>query len=264
VAQTLAQGRHGEVTGRSTVYVALWAFLALVALAYLALLALRPDLATRIILAPQPGAPETNQVQRAMLRALTEIQELRQTAERLQGDISQVRTQTHADRDRLQAIETRLTAIEAQRAEAPPIAATAPPPPAPQTRAADDAAGKARRDARAAPQKAVAAAAGGAPREASAVETQALPAAKPAPVAVVVMTGPSLDAVRLYWQVVQEANKAALRGLEPRVVEVASDPPVYQLLAGPVATKEAATRVCERLRLKPSQCSVVPLAGQPL
>lgn len=243
--------------GRVTLYVVVWAVMALSALAYLALLTLRPDIASRMIFEPPFGTPEGNQGQRAMFRALAEIQDLKQKASRLQTELADVRAAAEADRRMLNAVELRLQALERRQAETTPVAdATA--------ATNDDAAAKARREPRQQPPKIAASTTAAPLREASAFETQALPAPRPAPVAIVLTTGASLDAIRLSWQLLQESHRSALKGLEPRAVEAASDPASYQLLAGPIASREAAAKVCERLKAKQAPCSIAPMAGQPL
>jgi hypothetical protein len=234
--------------------------LALAALAYLALLALRPDLAARMIYEAPFGTPEGNQGQRATFRALAEIQELKGTTSRLQAEIQALRAAATAEHTRVEALEARLAVLERRQVEQTPVADSSA---AVATPSVASAAPKAAGEPAAAPPK-FAASTAPALRDASPIETQALPAPKAPPVAVVVASGASLDAVRLTWQLLQESNRTALRGLEPRYQTTAGDPPAYQLLAGPVSSREAAKRLCERLRSRQSPCSIVPYAGQPL
>ena len=84
------------------------------------------------------------------------------------------------------------------------------------------------------------------------------------PLGLWVGTGPSLDAVRLSWQLLQEGHKATLRSLEPRYVANGSDPASFQLIAGPIAVREDALKACERLRAQQQRCTVIPFGGQPL
>ena len=84
------------------------------------------------------------------------------------------------------------------------------------------------------------------------------------PVGVLIATGPSLDAVRLSWQLLTETNKSVLRPFEPRYVESSGDGGLFQLIAGPVASREEAARVCERLKARNARCSVTGFTGQPL
>lgn len=261
-------------TERSTLYVVVWAVLAIAALAYLALLAVRPDLATGLIVNPPSGSPEGNQGQRAMFRALAEVQDLRKSVTRLEGEVGEMKAAVQVETQKVQALEARIGEIEAAQRTSVPVADAAPashrPRGAPASKSGEQVAGttvagtieepaKPRRDQ--GPPPKVLASAGGA--EAKPEERVESPAQPPRTMAVAIATGPSLDALRLTWQLLQEAHKPTLRSLEPRFAELASDPPAYQLIAGPVSAKEAG-RACERLKVKQARCAVVPFAGQPL
>ena len=112
-------------------------------------------------------------------------------------------------------------------------------------------------------------------RPAEPPRTAATPAAQPTaragaapaqgqPAGVQLASGPSVDALRLSWQLLQESHKSAIRALEPRFEETAGDPPQYRLIAGPLATSEDAEKLCERLRARRLACAVTPYGGKPL
>lgn len=75
--------------------------------------------------------------------------------------------------------------------------------------------------------------------------------------AVLLDAGPSLDALRLRWSVLNDRYRGALHGLEPRYVESGSAAaPSYELLAGPIASLEEASRICAQLQARGVACSV--------
>lgn len=78
--------------------------------------------------------------------------------------------------------------------------------------------------------------------------------------------GPSLEALRLRWSVLHERHRSALGDLEPRYIAGGSPTaPSYELLAGPIASLEEASRICALLRAKAVACSVgVPFEGEAL
>lgn len=85
----------------------------------------------------------------------------------------------------------------------------------------------------------------------------------PAPVGVLLGGDASLDEVRARW-VVTSAKNATLATLEPRVVATdALGSQSYRLVAGPVATKADAAKVCAELKAAGVACRVGGFAGQP-
>lgn len=77
---------------------------------------------------------------------------------------------------------------------------------------------------------------------------------------------PSLDALRLRWSVLNDRYRDTLDGLEPRYLESGSlAAPSYELLAGPVASVEEASRICAQLQARRVPCSVGgPFGGDAL
>lgn len=306
------------------VYLAGWALLGALAVVYLAVLALRPELAPPLNLQPPQGLPESNQSQRAMARAVADIGDLKSALERVESELKETRAATQQQERRSVALELRLSALETRlREAATPVAAASPaavrgdsesrpgadrlagsavdgtvegaaddiaapshrPPSSPpqfrtttlqpqgadQPAAADAsrAAAPARTGtANALTASTVASAGKSAPDNPApdkpAPESKAVPEPKAPPLGLLIATGPSLDAVRLTWLLLQEGHKSTLKSLEPRYIEGAGDPPTYQLIAGPIGGREAARRACERLRAKQAHCSVIPYAGKSL
>lgn len=251
-------------SGRSLLYLSVWAMLAALALGYLALLAVRPDIASGLILGPAESTPESNRGQRAMSRALAELGEIRKTLGKVEGELVELKQKMVAETKRAAELEARLGALEAARkTEGTPMAAapaafqtTVSSPGRPSQALAGDAVEGSVADRTAAPAKAVASATLQRPSE---------PKEKGPPVGLLLATGPSVDALRLSWQLIQDQNSRQLKSLEPRYVEGTAEPGSFQLIAGPVETKEEAQRVCQRLKAKQVRCSVTPtFAGQPL
>lgn len=112
-------------------YVLGWGLLALLAAAYLTALAVRPDLVSEVIPIFQHGEPEGNQGQRAMSKALAEVQGLRQSVSQVQLDVARLKTEMSVNQARETLVDNRLAEIErkigggASLAEA---SASAPPP----------------------------------------------------------------------------------------------------------------------------------------
>jgi hypothetical protein len=249
------------------IWVVVWALLASLALSYLALLTLRPELAAALLGGPASTAPDGNRVQRAAARALAEVDELRRTLARLEKEIGDER-ETAATRElKKQALMARVAALEANAASRGAEAGAAQPQRAAVTTPADAARATApdsrlvgvavqgtieEQGARPAPQ-------------ATATAPPAATTAKPgSPVAVQLATGPSVDALRLAWLLLQEGHRATLRSLEPRWVEVPGDPASFALIAGPVSDAEAANKLCDRPKSRRISCNVAVLGGKPL
>lgn len=84
-----------------------------------------------------------------------------------------------------------------------------------------------------------------------------------APAAVELASGPSVDALRLNWSLLAERHGASLKNLEPRYTNGGEGLP-YQLVAGPIASPEEATRVCAELKARKVACRVTGFGGNAL
>lgn len=100
---------------------------------------------------------------------------------------------------------------------------------------------------------------------ARAIETGSLPAPV-APgggaVGVQIGAGPSIDAVRLTWSLLNDRHKATLKALEPRIV--ATEGGNYQLVAGPFASDADAAKACATLRQRGVPCRPAEFKGDAL
>lgn len=106
-------------------YVVAWAALALLASFYLTALALRPELVTEQMPIFRPGEPEGNQGQRAMSKALAEVQGLRQSVSQMQLELAKLKTDLSASQDQDKTIATRIAQLEEKVAAAQPALASA-------------------------------------------------------------------------------------------------------------------------------------------
>ncbi len=84
-----------------------------------------------------------------------------------------------------------------------------------------------------------------------------------AAVALELASGPSVDALRLNWSLLADRHGAALKNLEPRYTNSGEGQP-YQLVAGPIASSEEASRVCAQLKAKKVACRVTGFGGNAL
>lgn len=264
----------------SITYLMVWGLLGTLAVGYLALLALRPDLAARMTVVPIEGSPEGNRGQRAMTRALAELGDVKKALGRFENELAGLRQHLDSETKSRAALEARVVALEAaQRGGTTPIAKAPPlldiPTSAnvatvsidPGLAATENERLKAPRERSPplpTPKPAAAAAANASAIVTNSIEPKAAEPKSP-PVAIVIGAGPSVDAVRLSWQLLQDGHAKALKSLEPRYVESNVEPGILQLLAGPFASREEATRACERLKARRLPCAVAnAFGGQPL
>jgi hypothetical protein len=294
---TAVDHTHSPPRRLPSYYVMFWGFLAALALTYMAVLASRPDIATAFI--PLGINGDQGQHDKMLARAITEITGVKQSVTSLQKDLSDVRTAFGVQDERIQSLTTRIGALEpgakptaehgtdlqpvpvslapiatpeasvaaAPQAETPAarivtgtfnpapvrrVAAVEPPPaapPAPVVAAAPPAA----------PVVPVSA-----PTSWSTSAKSAAPATKSPPVALQLSTGPSLDSLRLSWQLLMEDNRGTLKTLLPRYVESGTDPSTYALIAGPIVNPEEAQKTCNKLKARRVTCTIAAYEGNPL
>ena len=83
------------------------------------------------------------------------------------------------------------------------------------------------------------------------------------PVALELASGPSVDALRLNWSLLADRHGSMLKNLEPRYTNGGDGQP-YQLVAGPIASSEEASRVCAQLKAKKVACRITGFGGNAL
>jgi len=78
-------------------------------------------------------------------------------------------------------------------------------------------------------------------------------------------SGPSLDALRSSWRVLRDQHSDALGPLQPRYVSPrgGGNGP-FGLVAGPLASKADAEKVCTDIGLTRKDCFVTTSLGRPL
>jgi len=258
------------------------------ALTYLAMFSIRPDLADglgrhiAVLAGTESESVKASEVDG--VRALAEIADLRRVIDSLQGDLRAMRSAIAAREDRDQAFAARLSTIEAQRvAEGVPLSTASINPPSPDTRGSSDDEQPAARAGR-----------GRVPDEHPVAVVVPPPLPEPAPSrrdrprdgervafgpahvkptagepvgprGIQIATGPSVDALRISWMLLSERHKEILRRLEPRFVPTTGGGGAgYRLIAGPIENTSAANRVCSELRARRVTCGVSAFGGEPL
>ncbi|MEQ1649777.1 MAG: SPOR domain-containing protein, partial [Hyphomicrobiaceae bacterium] len=76
-------------------------------------------------------------------------------------------------------------------------------------------------------------------------------------------SGPSLEAVKLNWNVLSQAHSPVLGSLEPRILPSA-DGRAFRLLAGPFTSDADAQKACAQLKARGVSCRSTEYSGAPL
>lgn len=282
LASHASQRRRG---GLPRHYVAVWVVLSSMALTYLVMLSVRPDLAEGLgghvaalvgVEARSTDAGGADEVRDEQARA--EIEALRSALDAVQREAAALGTKIAAREEQGQALAARLAAVEAQRVveQGVPLATAS------INRGPLDGPAAAYPDAL--PGRAVEGHVVEVPRESelparkppsppsreSERVTFGAPQVKPAavvpegPRGVQIATGPSVDALRISWMLLSERHKEILKSYEARFVLSTRGGPAYRLIAGPIESTSAANRVCGALRARRVTCGVSAFGGEPL
>ncbi|WP_072377925.1 hypothetical protein [Hyphomicrobium sp. NDB2Meth4] len=224
-----------------TPYVLLYLLAATLAGAYLVFLGVRPDLIAMWKSKPDQTQTALVETQRTVERALADIDPLKQGVGEVKADLASFKAglDEAAERDRIlmEKLETleRLAAEKAAAAAKPAKTATAP----------------AKK-----------------PAAATTIETGSIEtkkpaaAAKPPEVGVLLATGPSLDALRLSWSILNDRASDTVRSLHPRYVVSGKDNErTYGLVAGPLPTIADAKAVCKVMSDRGMACEVSQFRG---
>jgi hypothetical protein len=264
------------------VYLLSWGMLAAGGLTYLASLALPLDIG--LARQPQVAQPAVDPAEGIKLatRALAQIDTVEHTVSEIAKDVGWIKetVDQHDQQDR--DAQSRLAALEER------VTNLSTPPPAPVAAAVPSAKQKAADKAKAAADKQREAAGriasameqgkmGAAPAAAQPkLETGSIsaspsnitfgePQVTPAqPYAVQLASGPSLDALRMSWLALRDQHGNALGSLQPRYVAPRGGTGIYRLVAGPLASKADAEKVCADMGLTRNDCFATTLAGKPL
>lgn len=278
--------------GLPRLYVAIWVVLSSMALTYLAMFSIRPDLADGLsrhiagLAGTEAGRATVGEIDG--VRTLAELADLRRVIDTLQNDLSAVRAAVVGREDRDQAFAARLSAIEAQRVaeQSIPLTTASINPPSDARARSDDEPAPARAakgrivdvppveiappTLTLAPQADRAPPRQEKPRDSDRVAfgPPQVKAAAPEPAGprgIQIATGPSVDALRISWMLLSERHKEILRVYEPRFVPSSgASGSGFRLIAGPIENAAAANRVCAELRARRVTCGVSAFGGEPL
>jgi len=291
-----AQASHRTPSGRFIrAYLLTWGLLAAGGLTYLGSLVWHPQLSP--LLRPQVAEPDPG-IQAAN-KALAEVGSVRRTVTEMQKDLGRIKdtigqreAEEKSAQARLVALEERVTTFAATPV-APPQELAPEPTAKPRASEKGKAAGESRQNG-AEPPRAPARTVSGAEApsaplppplrpqgvpsksEPPKIETGSIAATQPVitfgepevtpaqqAFAVQIAAGPSLDALRLSWNILAERH-GALAPLQPRFIAPRAQGGSYRLLAGPLPSKADADRICAAMNVGKQGCFSTPHIGDPL
>ena len=271
-----------------TPYVIIWMAIASFALAYLALLGLRPHM----FASKTPSATEIDQklaqTRRDMERGLADLDPLRRTVGEVKMDVANLKLAAQEASVRDQVLIEKVAALETGAATAPKAperahtAATAPAaaiPPTPKRKAGEaSSAGPSAEEIRSRAlqeQEKQAQVING--QHSGGIETGSIKrantvppaakrqAAKPQPVGVILARAPTIDTLRLNWSILTDRHADAVRNLHPRyVVNGKASKRTYGLVVGPVASTAEAKNLCKVMKARGMPCEVSAYRGNAL
>ncbi len=256
-----------------TRYSLIWAGAAGLSLLYLALLVAQPDVIARS-LGSGAATAENDATQKALHETAAEVRALRDTIDLFRNELIEVRAQVSNQSDAAHDLAARVGTLETAATETQTVAANDT---KTKEKEAVAAAKKAKETAAKKPEKAaietgsVAQPATGAISFGPAVVTPAARPAATAPsvpagqVGVQIATGPSVDSLRLSWTLLNERHGESFRSLQPRyTTSLSGTEQTYDLVIGPVASVDAAKRLCLELAMKATPCIVSRFTGDAL
>ncbi len=277
-----------------TPYVVIWLAIASFALAYLALLGLKPHMFASAAKGASDIEQKIAQTRRDMERGLADLDPLRRTVGEVKMDVANLKVAVEEASVRDQVILEKVAALEnavpntSGNAAAKSAAATAsaPLPPTPTPKPMQSSApstfappvGPSAEEQRAREAQKSAKVING-QNGSDAIETGSLQrtamvppaakpkkaAAKPKPVGVILATGPSVDSLRLNWSILTDRYADAVRNLHPRyVVKGKAGSRTYGLVAGPVASRAEAKKLCKDMESHGMSCEVGVFRGNAL
>lgn len=250
-------------------YAAMWGFAGVLASSYVAAVLIGQEPVSNIAARWSAQERDATEVAAALARTQSDVAQLQRSVGALEADMGRVKIQAVQQDVREKDLSGRVTAVEGRverfATQLTQVFAKATPP----AKAAPLAVAQARPAAAPIETGAIA------PKEllpvprelAAARHTAGQPpneAAPPsAPIAAILLArGPSIDALRLSWSLLNERHKTTLGALEPRVVS--AEPGIYQLLAGPIASSADAAKVCANLKARGVTCQAAEFKGEGL
>lgn len=263
----------------------IWVAIGSFALAYLALLGLKPHMFASTAKSAAEIDQKIAQTRRDMERGLADLDPLRRTVGEVKMDVANLKIAAQEASVRDQVLMEKVVALEtgavsapktAERAPAPPTP-TAPPatiPPTPEKKASGTSAftppvGPSTEEVRAQQKSAKVI---NANQTSDAIETGSIkraatvaPAAKPQPIGVILARGTTIDTLRLNWSILTDRHADAVRNLHPRyVVNGKGSDRTYGLVAGPVASAAEAKSLCKVMESRGMPCEVSTYRGNAL
>lgn len=242
-----------------TPHVLLFMGMAALSIAYLTFIGMRPDLVAMWRAKPNDAQIAIVETQRNVERALADLDPIKQGVGEMKMDVNNMKTGLQEAMERDRVLLAKVETLERAAAQASEKVAAAAAPKKP-TVAKAEAAPKAEASPKAA--------AAPAPKQAGAIETgsieqqKAAAPVKPAPVGVLLATGPSVDALRLSWSIINDRHGAAVKDLHPRyVVSGKADERTYGLVAGPLETVADAKAMCKTMTDNGVACEVSQYRG---
>jgi hypothetical protein len=239
-----------------TPYVLLYVLAASLAGAYLLFIGVRPDLVAMWRAKPDETKTALIETQRHVDRAIADLDPLKQGVGEMKEEVAAIKVgmQEGAERDRaiLEKVETleraaatsteKVAGTAAPQAKKQAAAAAAPKPTQPAPKAATP------------PKQGIG--------TGSIEQKPAAAPAKPAQVGVLLATGPSLDALRLSWTILNDRAGDTVRTLHPRYVVSGKDADrTFGLVAGPLETVADAKAMCKTMSDRGMACEVSQYRG---
>ena len=267
-----------------TPYVMIWMAIASFALAYLALLGLKPHMFASTAKSAAEIDQKMAQTRRDMERGLADLDPLRRTVGEVKMDVANLKIAAQEASVRDQVLMEKVVALEtgavsapktAERAHAPTTTAAPPAtiPPTPEKKASGTSAftppvGPSAEEMRAQKSAKVI----NANQTSSAIETGSIkraatvpPATKPQPVGVILARATTIDTLRLNWSILTDRHADAVRNLHPRyVVNGKASDRTYGLVVGPMASTAEAKSLCKVMADRGLPCEVSVYRGNAL
>jgi SPOR domain len=256
------------------VYLFTWGLLAVGALAYLAMLAFPPQAASPPQAAVTPPASGGPGESKAIAEVRGSLSEIRKDVTELQSSVGERVENEKVVKTRLTALEERVSTIDT-----PPLPAAdgSREVPKDSEALAGDAQDKAAAETAPSPRVkppfvpietgSIASREEAAPQEQAKEEIvfgEAVITRGGKEFAVQLAAAATLNALKQSWGQLAERHAGALGHLRPTVVAPRGEGGAYRLIAGPLATKADAERVCSELGVGPKGCFPTSYSGAPL
>lgn len=229
-------------------YVLLYVIAAATAVAYLAYIGAQPDL----VASWRDNSGETQtalvEAQRSVERVLADVDPLKQGLGEMKMEVATIKASVDEGAQRDRILLDKVEALERTTAQVTEKIAEVSAAPAPKKQAAAKAPAPVEKSA--------------AIETGSIEQKKAAAPVKPAPVGVLLATGPSLDSLRLSWTILNDRHADAVRALHARYVVSGKDNErTYGLVAGPLESVADAKAVCKTIVERGMACEVSQFRG---